>query len=406
LGAAPLDGIRTPASSVDGARGNSPAQQAVGDNLVKIVSVDTAQGNVGVRSLTGEVVYFRIPPGTIKAHGLSVGQMISFRGIRGIAGSGGVEHCPCGKHLDGSCVCGCVPECENFCMVGECRDGVQGPVGGGGLTTQPSGTGGSLAAPLDGAKVPAATVASIDTAAGLATGKVKATGQQFQFKLNNVAALSALQIGQPLYVNLTNRQVSLDGQHAAGQIVSIGSSGAAPLDGNVSRVAPVDGIQSQSAPVDGATAAAAPTEGIAASGAARSRFRFSPTQGGYVFQNLPPRFLALLQDGEKLQITVDNPRSGKGTITGVVSRTTGGFRMMTPDRLSVSAANSWLLVRGGRPGGGGGGSRCGGCPRDPAMKIYEDETICYCMVSEAPSGGVHQGALETTTSFCGGSPVK
>ena len=70
---------------------------------------------------------------------------------------------------------------------------------------------------------PAASVTSVDARTGVVTAKVNASGQQFEFTLSNAAQVKTLRIGQPVYANFTTKQVSLDGQHVAGQIISVGA---------------------------------------------------------------------------------------------------------------------------------------------------------------------------------------
>lgn len=68
---------------------------------------------------------------------------------------------------------------------------------------------------------PSSRITAIDARTGVATASVNATGEEFQFRLNNSALLNTLKIGQGVYANLQAKQVSLDGQHVAGTIVSI-----------------------------------------------------------------------------------------------------------------------------------------------------------------------------------------
>jgi hypothetical protein len=72
------------------------------------------------------------------------------------------------------------------------------------------------------APAPAASVTSIDARTGVVTAKVNASGQPFQFTLSNAAQVKTLRIGQAVYANFAAKQVSLDGQHVAGQIISVG----------------------------------------------------------------------------------------------------------------------------------------------------------------------------------------
>jgi hypothetical protein len=72
------------------------------------------------------------------------------------------------------------------------------------------------------AEGPCCNIAAIDTNTGIVTAKVSATGQQFQFTMNNPVQLQSLHVGQAVYANFTSKQVSLDGKTPAGQISSMG----------------------------------------------------------------------------------------------------------------------------------------------------------------------------------------
>jgi hypothetical protein len=72
---------------------------------------------------------------------------------------------------------------------------------------------------------PCCEVVGIDGGTGVIIGKVNATGQQFQFTLSNPAQLRSVQVGQPVYANLSAKKVSLDGQKVAGSIVRVANAG-------------------------------------------------------------------------------------------------------------------------------------------------------------------------------------
>ena len=55
-----------------------------------------------------------------------------------------------------------------------------------------------------------------------ATAKVNATGQVFQFIVSNRALLRGLNVGEGVYADFAAKQVSLDGRHTAGKIISMG----------------------------------------------------------------------------------------------------------------------------------------------------------------------------------------
>ena len=65
-----------------------------------------------------------------------------------------------------------------------------------------------------GAAAPSACceVVAIDAKTGLATAKIGTTGNVFNFKPGNPATLVALRVGQAVFANLANHQVSLDGR--------------------------------------------------------------------------------------------------------------------------------------------------------------------------------------------------
>ncbi len=68
---------------------------------------------------------------------------------------------------------------------------------------------------------PCCTIAAVNAEAGIVTVKVNATGNVFQFKPGNSAALASLKPGQAVYANFTNHQLSLDGRTLwAGQQLS------------------------------------------------------------------------------------------------------------------------------------------------------------------------------------------
>ena len=76
-------------------------------------------------------------------------------------------------------------------------------------------------APSPPSVAPLSAVTAIDAGTGIVTAKVSATGQTFQFKLSNRALTSQMRVGEGVYANFTNRQVSLDGRSVAGTITAI-----------------------------------------------------------------------------------------------------------------------------------------------------------------------------------------
>lgn len=225
-------------------------------------------------------------------------------------------------------------------------------------------------------QAPAANITSINTQSNLVTARVNATGQQFQFTLSNSAQLRTLRVGQPIYVNFTKRQISLDGQRAAGIIVRIGPSQVAPAD--------------------------APRGTVT-----RPRFTVSQIAGGYGFYNVSLTLMSVLPNGAKLEVTLDHPTRGKSTVIGTVTKTASGFQIKTPQRLNLDARGAWLLVRSARQGGTFGQSNCSGCPRDPQMTLDPNETSCWCLDSSTPTVllGRPDGTVPPTTG-CGSISAK
>jgi hypothetical protein len=133
----------------------------------------------------------------------------------------------------------------------------------------------AAAAPVDGARVPAATITAIDKMAGLASAKINATGQPFQFELNNPAQLNKLAVGQPIFVNLGARRVSLDGKTPAGTITPISSAPSAPVDGATT---PTSDLATQGAHTQGSSQMNSTTS--AASSAARQGTTCGPRANG------------------------------------------------------------------------------------------------------------------------------
>jgi len=68
---------------------------------------------------------------------------------------------------------------------------------------------------------PSSHITAIDRQTGAVSAKVAGTGEDFQFTVNNRALLVKLKIGQGVYANFQAKQISLDGQHVDGTIVSI-----------------------------------------------------------------------------------------------------------------------------------------------------------------------------------------
>ena len=105
-----------------------------------------------------------------------------------------------------------------------------------------------VAAPAAYASVPCCQITAINSQTGVVTAKVNATGQVFQFKLNDAAQVRTLKVGQAIYANMTAKQVSLDGKIPAGTILS---TKAAPLDGIAGQAIPTAGVRATALPLTG-----------------------------------------------------------------------------------------------------------------------------------------------------------
>jgi len=77
----------------------------------------------------------------------------------------------------------------------------------------------AAAAPAAYAGEPCCNITGINTKTGVVTARVNATGQVFYFRLNDPAQLKSIHVGQAIYANTAAKQVSLDGQHPAGELV-------------------------------------------------------------------------------------------------------------------------------------------------------------------------------------------
>jgi|1185.fasta_scaffold153147_2 hypothetical protein len=75
------------------------------------------------------------------------------------------------------------------------------------------------AAPAAYSQNPCCHITGVNSRTDAVTAKVDASGQLFQFTLNNRAQTSQLKVGQPVYANLKTNQVSLDGTHVVGSVL-------------------------------------------------------------------------------------------------------------------------------------------------------------------------------------------
>lgn len=249
------------------------------------------------------------------------------------------------------------------------------------------------AAPLDGVRI-----TSIDSAQGKVSVQVLATGDQIYFNIPNSSIQAHnLAVGQTMaFASLRGLQAGGTcpcGQHTDGTCAcacGVPACEVACKFGECRNGVQGPGSGGVATQTSGGTGVhlAAPLDGFRPPAAQVGRFTVATIQGGYAFRNLSPRLQSILPNGAKLQITVDNPKAGKSTITGVVTKVAGGFQVKTPERLTVSLPGSWLLIRG-LGNRGTGEPPCGGCPRDAGMDIFEgDPAVCFCFAGTRPSGGV------------------
>jgi len=94
---------------------------------------------------------------------------------------------------------------------------------------------------------PCCNITGIDQKTGVVTARETATGRVFTFTVTNAKLLSSLKIGQGVYANFKNMQVSLDGRTAAGTIVSNSPAAAAAASSaaNVASLADLAAIMQQ-----------------------------------------------------------------------------------------------------------------------------------------------------------------
>ena len=78
--------------------------------------------------------------------------------------------------------------------------------------------------PAGAQQKPCCSITNIDTHTGLVSANVMATGQTFEFRLNNATLASLLHSGQSVYASFQTKQVSLDGRNVIGTIVTLGSA--------------------------------------------------------------------------------------------------------------------------------------------------------------------------------------
>jgi hypothetical protein len=155
---------------------------------------------------------------------------------------------------------------------------------------------------------PCCGIIAVDAAAGIVTAKVNATGNVFQFKLNNPATLAGLKPGQAVYANFTNHQVSLDGFEPCCGMTS-GAHPFSPVDGmrvNAQPNTPPDGIH-PNLPPDGYRPSE-PCCGIVAVDAVAGIVSVKVNATGSIFQFKPSNAatLASLKPGQAIYANFTN----------------------------------------------------------------------------------------------------
>jgi len=225
-GVAPVDGVRSPAQSTtlgstatSSAAGNTLGAQAAkgavnpGEPCCGITSIDSSTGVASAKvNSTGQT--FQFNAGSMLSQ-LHVGQSI----YANLAT----------KQVS---VNGVIPCCQIINVGVAPVDGVRSPAQSTplGSTATSSAAGNTLGAQAAKGAVnpggPCCDITGIDSSTGVVTAEVKATGQSFQFSMNNAAQLHSLQVGQGLYANFKSNHVSLDGKHSSGRIVSSGAAAA------------------------------------------------------------------------------------------------------------------------------------------------------------------------------------
>src|SRR5215469_2449535 len=74
------------------------------------------------------------------------------------------------------------------------------------------------ASPPPGPNAPCCGITSVDPGKNIASAKENSTGHAFQFKANNPGAMGSLKVGESIYANFRNMQVSVDGRNPFGTI--------------------------------------------------------------------------------------------------------------------------------------------------------------------------------------------
>lgn len=135
-----------------------------------------------------------------------------------------------------------------------------------------------------------------------------------------------------------------------------------------------------------------------------SSFKVAARNDGYLL-HVTSNLIKNLPAGATLEITLDDPKHGKTTVRGAVSKLSDtSFTIKTNQRFKYQPSGETRVLMkqsGRRPirvGKGGGG--CSGCPRDPNMLCDDPPkcTICWCfaeMGAQLNNAGGAELALAT-----------
>ena len=175
---------------------------------------------------------------------------------------------------------------------------------------------------------PCCQITAIDQRTGIATAKVNATAQAFEFKVANPALLQSLRVGEAIYANFTSHQVSIDGKTPSGIIVSVGatpnnSPATAPAPHPATPLGSGSTAQPRAMMPTGGTTA--PCCGITSIDAAKNLASAKENTTGRTFQFKAnsPAAMGSLKVGEsvyanfpKMQVSLDG-RNAFGTIVSI-----------------------------------------------------------------------------------------
>ena len=119
--------------------------------------------------------------------------------------------------------------------------------------------------------------------------------------------------------------------------------------------------------------------GVSAKGA--TQFLVTRTRNGYSLL-LPPGLLQQLPDRATYKISLTDKQNGKATIAGGGVKNGYNFlNITTKDRFKLKSVDRDNLMAIDISGVGPSAplrSGCSGCSRDPSLKIYIDDSICWC----------------------------